>query len=187
MTACDQITGVALRSIDVDGKTNEITRFAPLLEQISDLHHTVITTDAPHCQREHVTYPTEHGAHWIPTRQRQPTPPARPTHRTGLAGSPGHHPRHRPRTRPPRDPHPEDADDLHRHRLPARRPSHPDPPPQTAPYRRSSAAPGNPSSQHVRRILARHKGGTQPDNQLSELSREDHFVGAMVGPAAMIW
>ncbi|MEU7171222.1 MULTISPECIES: hypothetical protein [Micromonospora] len=56
MTACDQATGVVLASIDVDGKTNEITRFAPLLDQISDLRDTVITADVLHCQREHVTY-----------------------------------------------------------------------------------------------------------------------------------
>ncbi|MDG4800139.1 ISAs1 family transposase [Micromonospora sp. WMMD980] len=67
MTACDQATGVVLASIDVDGKTNEITRFAPLLDQISDLRDTVITADALHCQREHVDYLAERGAHWILT------------------------------------------------------------------------------------------------------------------------
>ncbi|MEV0326942.1 hypothetical protein AB0H63_10900 [Micromonospora echinospora] len=29
---------------------------APLLDQISDPRDTVITADAPHCQREHVTH-----------------------------------------------------------------------------------------------------------------------------------
>ena len=29
---------------------------APLLDQISDPHNTVITADAPHCQRVHVTH-----------------------------------------------------------------------------------------------------------------------------------
>lgn len=67
MTACDQATGVVQASIDVDGKTNEITRFAPLLDQISDLRDTVITADALHCQREHVTYLAQRGAHWILT------------------------------------------------------------------------------------------------------------------------
>ncbi|WP_444948101.1 ISAs1 family transposase [Micromonospora ureilytica] len=56
MTACDQATGVVLASIDVDGKTNEITRFASLLDQISDLRDTVVTADALHCQREHVSH-----------------------------------------------------------------------------------------------------------------------------------
>ena len=54
-----------LASTDVDGKTNEITRFAPLLDQLSDLRDTVITADAMHCQRDHVTYLAERGAHWI--------------------------------------------------------------------------------------------------------------------------
>ena len=67
MTACDQRTGVVLACIDVDGKTNEITRFAPLLNQISDLRDTVITADALHCQRQHVNYLAERGAHWILT------------------------------------------------------------------------------------------------------------------------
>lgn len=67
LAACDQATGVVLVSTDVDGKTNEITRFAPLLDQISDLRDTVITADALHCQREHVAYLTERGAHWILT------------------------------------------------------------------------------------------------------------------------
>ncbi|MEO3745477.1 ISAs1 family transposase [Plantactinospora sp. B5E13] len=67
MTACDQATGVVLASIDVDGKTNEITRFAPLLDQISDLRDTVVTADALYCQREHVTYLARRGAYWILT------------------------------------------------------------------------------------------------------------------------
>lgn len=65
MTACDQTTSVVLASVDVDGMTNEITRFAPLLDQISDLRGTVITADALHCQREHVAYLARRGAHWI--------------------------------------------------------------------------------------------------------------------------
>ncbi|SCE97202.1 Transposase DDE domain-containing protein [Micromonospora viridifaciens] len=67
LAACDQATGVVLASTDVDGKTNEITRFAPLLDQIGDLRDTVITVDALHCQRDHVAYLAERGAHWILT------------------------------------------------------------------------------------------------------------------------
>jgi hypothetical protein len=59
---------------DVDGHTNEITRFAPLLDQIGDLRDTVITIDAMHCQRDHVTYLAERGADWILTvKANQPT------------------------------------------------------------------------------------------------------------------
>jgi predicted transposase YbfD/YdcC len=67
MTACDQDTGVVLAGTDVDGKTNEITRFGPLLDQIGDLRDTVITVDALHCQRDHVAYLAERGADWILT------------------------------------------------------------------------------------------------------------------------
>ncbi|WP_328822195.1 ISAs1 family transposase [Micromonospora rubida] len=67
MAACDQVTGVVLADTGVNGKTNEITRFAPLLNQIGDLRGAVITADALHCQRDHVTYLAERGAHWILT------------------------------------------------------------------------------------------------------------------------
>jgi predicted transposase YbfD/YdcC len=67
MAACDQAVGVILASTDVNGKTNEITRFQPLLDQIGDLRDTVITADALHCQRVHVDYLAERGAHWILT------------------------------------------------------------------------------------------------------------------------
>lgn len=67
LAALDQSTGVVLASTDVDGKTNEITRFQPLLDQLDDLHDTVVTLDALHCQRDHVAYLTKRGAHWILT------------------------------------------------------------------------------------------------------------------------
>lgn len=74
MAALDQATGVVLASTDVDGKTNEITRFQPLLDQIGDLRETVVTLDALHCQRDHVTYLAQRGAHWILTvKANQPT------------------------------------------------------------------------------------------------------------------
>ncbi|MGW3809168.1 ISAs1 family transposase [Micromonospora sp. NPDC005113] len=70
MAAADQATGVVLASTDVDGKTNEITRFGPLLDQLDDLRDSVVTADALHCQREHVIYLAERGAHWILTVKR---------------------------------------------------------------------------------------------------------------------
>lgn len=48
MAACDQVSSVVLADIDVNGKTNEITRFQPLLDQIGDLRDAVITADALH-------------------------------------------------------------------------------------------------------------------------------------------
>ncbi len=74
LAAAEQRTGIVLASTDVDGKTNEITRFRPLLDQIRDLRDVVITADALHCQREHVAYLAERGAHWILTvKQNQPS------------------------------------------------------------------------------------------------------------------
>ncbi len=74
LAAYDQATGIVLASTDVDGKTNEITRFAPLLDQLGDLREAVITVDALHCQREHVAYLAARGAHWILTvKANQPT------------------------------------------------------------------------------------------------------------------
>jgi predicted transposase YbfD/YdcC len=67
LAACDQNTKTVLASTDVGSKTNEITRFRPLLDQIGDLCGVVVTADALHCQRDHITYLTERGAHWILT------------------------------------------------------------------------------------------------------------------------
>ena len=67
LAAADQHTGVVLASTDVDTKTNEITRFSVLLEQLDDLDGVVVTADALHCQRDHVAYLAHRGAHWILT------------------------------------------------------------------------------------------------------------------------
>ena len=67
LAAADQDSGVVLASTGVDTKTNEITRFDVLLDQIDDLTSVVVTADALHCQREHVTYLARRGAHWILT------------------------------------------------------------------------------------------------------------------------
>src|SRR3982751_555810 len=72
--AADQATGVVLASTDVDANTNEITRFDTVLDQISDLRGVVVPAAALHCQRDHVTYLAERGAHWILTvKGNQPT------------------------------------------------------------------------------------------------------------------
>ena len=50
---------------EVDGKTNEITAFAPLLEPL-DLAGAVVTADAMHAQREHAQFlVTGKNAHYI--------------------------------------------------------------------------------------------------------------------------
>jgi predicted transposase YbfD/YdcC len=55
LAVADQQAGAVLAQTRVDGKTNEITRFAPLLEPL-DLARSVITADALHTQREHAEF-----------------------------------------------------------------------------------------------------------------------------------
>jgi predicted transposase YbfD/YdcC len=66
LLAClDHGSGVVCAQIAVDGKTNEITMFAGLLDQITGLDGAVITADALHAQREHATYLHKRGSHYI--------------------------------------------------------------------------------------------------------------------------
>lgn len=66
-------TGVVLGQVVVDGKTNEINAFAPLLERI-EITGAILTADALHTQTKHVEYLHGRGAHWILTvKANQPT------------------------------------------------------------------------------------------------------------------
>jgi predicted transposase YbfD/YdcC len=61
----DQQVSTVLAQAGVDGKTNEITQFAPLLEPL-DLAECVITADAMHTQREHAEFLiTQKKAHYL--------------------------------------------------------------------------------------------------------------------------
>jgi predicted transposase YbfD/YdcC len=65
LAALDQCAGAVLAQASVDGKTNEITAFAPLLEPL-DLAGCVITADAMHTQRAHADFVVlEKKAHYI--------------------------------------------------------------------------------------------------------------------------
>jgi len=65
LAALDQRAGAVLAQASVDGKTNEITAFAPLLEPL-DLAGCVITADAMHTQRGHAEFVVaEKKAHYI--------------------------------------------------------------------------------------------------------------------------
>ena len=55
LAALDQDAGAVLGQVRVDGKTNEITRFAPLLEPL-ELAGCVITAGALHTQRDHAEF-----------------------------------------------------------------------------------------------------------------------------------
>ena len=65
LAVIDQQAGAVLAQTRVDGKTNEITRFVPLLEPL-DLTGWVITADALHTQREHAEFlVNDKKAHYI--------------------------------------------------------------------------------------------------------------------------
>jgi Transposase DDE domain len=65
LAALDQCAGAVLAQASVDGKTNEITAFARLLEPL-DLAGCVITADAMHTQRVHAEFVvTQKKAHYI--------------------------------------------------------------------------------------------------------------------------
>src|SRR5207248_7865644 len=55
LAAMDHHTGAVLAQVDVAGKTNETSRFQPLLNDI-DLDCTVVTADGMHTQREHAAW-----------------------------------------------------------------------------------------------------------------------------------
>jgi predicted transposase YbfD/YdcC len=69
LAVIDQHARVVLGQVSVDGKTSEISRFAPLLDTLTalDLTDVVITADALHTQREHVETLAARGAHWVLT------------------------------------------------------------------------------------------------------------------------
>ena len=56
---------IMVATCDVDGKTNEINAFKPLLDQITDLENVVVTGDAMHTQRKHATYLHQRKAHYV--------------------------------------------------------------------------------------------------------------------------
>jgi predicted transposase YbfD/YdcC len=65
--AVDHSHGVVLAQREVDGKTNEITEFAPLLDGV-DLTDAVVTADAMHTQCAHADYLVlQRGAHYLIT------------------------------------------------------------------------------------------------------------------------
>jgi predicted transposase YbfD/YdcC len=74
LAAADPQSSTVLAQAEVDGKTNEITAFAPLLAPL-DLAGAVVTADAMHAQREHAQFlVTLKHAHYILTvKNNQPS------------------------------------------------------------------------------------------------------------------
>jgi predicted transposase YbfD/YdcC len=69
LAAFDQVSGIVLDQSVVEGKTNEITAFAPLLNRI-DITGAIITADALHTQHRHADYLIGPGAHYVLTVKR---------------------------------------------------------------------------------------------------------------------
>jgi predicted transposase YbfD/YdcC len=64
LAALDTRCGIVLGQSVVDGKTNEITAFAPLLDRV-DIAGAIITADALHTQDQHALYLHRRGAHYV--------------------------------------------------------------------------------------------------------------------------
>src|ERR1022692_152943 len=120
---------------DADGKTNEITRFEPLLEDL-DLAGCVITADALHTERETAEFVvTTKNAHYILIVKKEPARPVRHDQEPALGGHPGRPQPAEPRPRPAGAPRPENRRRRRRAAVPARGQGHPHHPPRPADLR----------------------------------------------------
>ncbi len=74
LAVMDHTSRGVLGQAGVDGKTNEITQFRPLLDRL-DLADTVVTADALHTQREHADWlvTQKHAAYLLIVKGNQPT------------------------------------------------------------------------------------------------------------------
>jgi predicted transposase YbfD/YdcC len=73
LAALDHDSGLILAQRAVDGKSNEITAFAPLLDTL-DVTGVVITADAMHTPRDHALYLHKRGAYYaLCVKGNQPT------------------------------------------------------------------------------------------------------------------
>jgi predicted transposase YbfD/YdcC len=73
LAVMDHTSRRVLAQVDVDGKTNEITRLRPLLEGL-DVAGRVVTADALHTQREHADWlvTVKHAAYLLIVKANQP-------------------------------------------------------------------------------------------------------------------
>lgn len=70
LAACGHVNALVLAQTDVGEKTNEITRFRPLLDTLEDLAGTVVTGDARHTRHDHAVYLLDRQAHCIVIAER---------------------------------------------------------------------------------------------------------------------
>ena len=78
LAAVDHTTGVTRGQVVVDAKSNEITAFVPLLDQV-DLTDVVVTADAMHTQDAHASYLHRRGAYYAGDRKSEPSDPGQRT------------------------------------------------------------------------------------------------------------
>ena len=131
LAVIDHDARAVLGQVDVDGKTSEITAFAPLLDTLTstDLTGVVITVDALHTQREHVEQLHRRGAHWVLSVKGNQPRLRRQLATLPVARGRGVAPQRRDRARTSGDPHPQGRHRRRRDRVPARGPGHPGHPP----------------------------------------------------------
>jgi hypothetical protein len=89
LAVCDQQASAVLGQARVDGKTNEVTAFAPLLQPLS-LAACVVTADAMHTQRDHAEFLViKKKADYILIGEEEPAQPVCPGQEPALAQRPG--------------------------------------------------------------------------------------------------
>ncbi|WP_344194106.1 ISAs1 family transposase, partial [Acrocarpospora corrugata] len=59
------VDAIMVATLDLSSKSNEITAFAPLLDQIGCLKNVVISADRLHTRREHARYPHQREAFYV--------------------------------------------------------------------------------------------------------------------------
>jgi len=64
LAAFDHAGGIVLGQTQIEGKSNEITAFVPLLDRL-DLTDVLVTADALHTQRGHADYLHTRGGHYV--------------------------------------------------------------------------------------------------------------------------
>jgi len=64
LAALDHTDGAVLAQLQVDGTTNESSRFKPLLAGL-ELTGTIVTADALHTQRDHAGFLVDKQAHYL--------------------------------------------------------------------------------------------------------------------------
>jgi hypothetical protein len=65
LAACDHVNALVPAQMDVGEKTNEITRFRPLLDTLEDPAGAVVTSEATHTQHDHAVHLLDRQAHSI--------------------------------------------------------------------------------------------------------------------------